>query len=67
MSSSTFTIRCSVPDCEWGYQLSDSSQLDKCYEDFRKHCVALHQLDPDDTQSYIHLDFEKLLLSLWKV
>jgi hypothetical protein len=40
--------------------------MDNCYESFRLHCTAIHGLHPDDTESWVHLDLENLMLYLLK-
>jgi hypothetical protein len=40
--------------------------MDKCYESFRLHCIAIHGLYPDDTESYMFFDLEKFMLHLLK-
>jgi hypothetical protein len=43
-----------------------SAEMDNCYESFRLHCIAIHGSHPDDTESYMHFDLEKLMLYLLK-
>ncbi len=50
-------IRCAVPDCEWGFKTQDTGEMDECYESFRLHCIAIHGLHPDNTESLISLRF----------
>jgi hypothetical protein len=57
-------IRCAVPDCEWGFKIAKFAEVNKCYEDFRLHCITVHGLSRDDFDSSLHLDLEKLTLSL---
>jgi len=59
-------VRCSVPDCDWGFILSHNLDISDSYEPFRLHCINQHGLGADDTESLIHLDLEKLLLTLIK-
>ena len=59
----TAIIRCSVPDCDWGFEASDSSMMDQCYRAYAQHCREMHGVEPE---SYITFDFEKLTLSLKK-
>jgi hypothetical protein len=59
-------IRCAVPDCEWGFKSSDAAEMDNCYESFRLHCIAIHGLHPDDTESWMHFDLDNLILHLLK-
>lgn len=56
-------IRCSVPDCDWGFEASDSSRMDQCYRAYAQHCREMHGAD---SESYITFDLEKLMLSLKK-
>jgi hypothetical protein len=56
-------IRCSVPDCDWGFEATDSSRMDRCYEAYSQHCVEMHGAD---SESYIQFDLQKLMLSLKK-
>jgi hypothetical protein len=49
-------IRCSVPDCAWGYD---------CYEAYRFHCIEGHGADAS-SEFYVHFDLEKLLLSVFQ-
>jgi hypothetical protein len=56
-------IRCSVPDCDWGFEATDSGQMDQCYRAYEQHCIEMHGAD---AESYIHFDFGKLMLSLKK-
>jgi hypothetical protein len=40
-------ICCGTPDCDWGFHLPDTSEanMNKCYAEFRKHCIERHGLD----------------------
>jgi hypothetical protein len=58
-------IRCSVPDCPWGYKIKSFDEMDECYESYRLHCIKEHRVDAD-TDFYIHFDMEKLLLSVFQ-
>jgi hypothetical protein len=40
--------------------------MDNCYESFRLHCIAIHGLHPDDTESHIYFDLDNLTLHLLK-
>jgi hypothetical protein len=44
------------PDCDWGFRLSDASEMGKCYEAFRLHCVALHGVAAYDTEAAVFCD-----------
>jgi hypothetical protein len=59
-------IRCSVSDCDWGFILSQTLDISDSYEPFRLRCINQHGLNADDTESMIHLDLKKLLLTLIK-
>jgi hypothetical protein len=37
--------------------------MDQCYRAYKRHCIKMHAAD---AESYIHFDFEKLMLSLKK-
>jgi hypothetical protein len=64
----THTIfKCAVPDCELGFKSQDTGDMDNCYESFRLHCIAIHGLHPDDTESWMHFDLDNLMLHLLKV
>ena len=56
-------IRCSIPDCEWGFQIADFSRMDQCYREYGRHCIQTHGAD---AESYIYFDLEKLMLSFEK-
>jgi hypothetical protein len=56
-------IRCSVPDCEWGFEASDSSRVEQCYRAYSQHYKEMHGAD---AESFIHLDLRKTMLSLKK-
>ncbi len=56
-------IRCSVPDCDWGFETTDSGRMDQCYEAYKRHCVEMYDAG---SESYIQLDLEKLMLNLVK-
>jgi hypothetical protein len=60
------TVRCSAPDCDWGFEIQDITELDLCYLAFQCHCIDLHLLHSNDSESYLYLDLENLLLSVWK-
>jgi hypothetical protein len=40
--------------------------MDNCYESFRLHCIAMHGLHPDDTESQMYFDLDNLMLHLLK-
>ena len=40
--------------------------MDNCHESFRLHCIAIHGLHPDDTESWMHFDLKNLMLHLLK-
>ena len=56
-------VRCSVPDCDWGFDATDSGRMEQCYRAYAQHCAEMHGVD---AKSYIHLDLQKMLLSLKK-
>jgi hypothetical protein len=43
-----------------------TGDMDNCYESFRLHCIAIHGLHTDDTESWLHFDLENLMLRLLK-
>jgi hypothetical protein len=49
-------IRGSVPDCDWGFQITDSGRMDQCYRAYVQHCTEMHHAD---AESYIHFDLQK--------
>jgi hypothetical protein len=59
-------IRCGIPDCDWGFELPDLSKdrVEKCYTEFREHCIDRHKLDERDTNSQMFLDFQEGTLTL---
>jgi hypothetical protein len=59
-------VRCGSPDCDWGTPMPGFSEgeLDRCRHEFREHCIALHGLDPKDTERICWFDLEKLTLTL---
>ena len=56
-------IRCAVPDCDWGFTITEFGVMDKCYEAFRLHCIQMHAASEEPR---IGFDLEKLLLFLEK-
>src|ERR1700676_613901 len=38
-------IRCSIPDCPWGYKIKSFDEMDDCYEAYRFHCIEGHGVD----------------------
>jgi hypothetical protein len=56
-------IRCSVPDCDWGFEATDSGRMEQCYRAYQQYCIKTHH---PDVEFYIHFDLEKLMLSLEK-
>jgi hypothetical protein len=58
-------IRCSVPDCDWGFELSNSDRMEQCYEAYRLHCVEMHGIRAD-SKSFMQFDLEKLMLSMFQ-
>jgi hypothetical protein len=58
------TIRCSFPNCDWGFKIANFAEVNKCYQAFHLHCITVHGLSRDDFDSFVHLDLEKLTLSL---
>ena len=56
-------IRCAVPDCDWGFEITDSGRMDHCYRAYAQHCHEMHGVEPE---AYITFDLEKLTLSLKK-
>ena len=47
-------IRCSIPDCDWGLEASDSSRMGECYRAYSQHCIKMHHAD---AESFIHLSY----------
>jgi len=39
-------------------------QLDLCYAEFRKHCIAVHRLQAWDTDAQMYLDLVNWTLTL---
>jgi hypothetical protein len=58
-------VRCGSPDCDWGTPMPGFSEgeLDRCRDDFRKHCIERHGLDPADTDRICWFDLEALTLT----
>ena len=56
-------IRCSVPDCDWGFEISNSDRMDDCYRAYERHCIEMHG---GDSESYIQFDLQKLMLNFIK-
>jgi len=56
-------IRCAIPDCDWGFEITDFSRMDQCYEAYGRHRIEMHGAD---AESHIRFDLETLLLSLRK-
>jgi hypothetical protein len=54
------------PRLRMGFKSSDSAEMDNCYESFRLHCIAIHGLHPDGTESWMHYDLDNLMLHLLK-
>lgn len=61
-------IRCGTPDSDWGFRLPDLSaeRIERCYSEFRRHCIEKHQLEDTDTDSQVFLDFDEGTLTLLK-
>lgn len=61
-------VRCGIPDCDWGFRLPDISEkwLDRCYAEFRKHCIKSHRLENTDADSEVFIDLQKETLTLIK-
>jgi hypothetical protein len=57
-------IRCSFPNCDWGFKIANFAEVNKCYEALRLHCITVHGLSRDDFDLSLHLELEKLTLSL---
>ena len=59
-------IRCGTPDCDWGFSLPDVSteRIERCYAEFREHCIERHQLENTDVDSQMLLDFQQGTLTL---
>jgi hypothetical protein len=58
-------IRCSIPDCAWGYKIKSFDEMGDCYEAYRLHCTGEHGVDAS-SEFYIHFDLENLLLSVFQ-
>jgi hypothetical protein len=54
-------IRCAIPDCDWGFEITDFSRMDQCYPAYGQHCIEMHHAE---AESGIHFDLVKLMLSL---
>ena len=59
-------VRCGTPDCDWGTPVSslNAGELDRCRDEFRKHCIARHGLHPDDTECLAWFNLDALTLTL---
>jgi hypothetical protein len=63
---STHIIRCGTPDCDWGFPVGRQNVVERCYEEFREHCVERHDLRETDTNAQMWIDFKEGTLTLWK-
>jgi hypothetical protein len=61
-------IRCGMPDCDWGFAVPTLGEdhLQRCYTEFREHCIKRHELNEADTEAQVFLDFEEWTLLLLK-
>ena len=50
-------------DCDWGFPLPDTSEqrMEKCYAQFREHCIERHGLRETDTNAQMFLNLGKAL------
>jgi len=62
----TSIIRCGTPDCDWGFPVVGWNVAERCYEEFREHCVERHDLRETDTNAQMWVDFKEGTLTLWK-
>ena len=60
-------VRCAMPDCSWGFEFTGLAQIHKCYDAFRQHCLEMHRLDPDDSETIMSLDTGEWLMHLLKL
>ena len=68
-TASLVDIRCSTPDCKWGFPMPDLGEVafKVCYSDFVEHCIHSHGLKTDTiSDAHVFLDLEKWTLTLLK-
>jgi len=54
-------IRCAVPDCTWGFEITAFGRMDECYRAYGQHCVEAHHADEEPD---IHFDLQRRMMSL---
>jgi len=61
-------ICCGTADCDWGFALPDTSEtrMNKCYAEFRQHCIERHGLGEADEEAEMFLDLMEGTLTLIK-
>jgi hypothetical protein len=61
-------IRCGTPDCDWGFRLPDLQEgsVERCYAEFRSHCIERHGLDEADNEAKMFFDLDAGTLTLFK-
>jgi hypothetical protein len=65
-------IRCGTADCDWGFHLPDlqEERVERCYAEFRAHCIERHGLDETDTEAQMFFDLDAGTLTVlkdWKI
>ena len=68
-TASLVVIRCSAPDCEWGFSMANLGEVafKICYSDFVEHCVDIHGLTTGIvSDAHVVFDLEKWTLTLLK-
>jgi hypothetical protein len=41
-------------------------RVEKCYDEFREHCIERHDLQENDTNAQMFMDLKEGTLTLWK-
>jgi len=61
-------IRCGTPDCDWGFRLPDMApwRMERCYAEFREHCVETHALRETDINAQMYFNLIEGTLTLLK-
>jgi len=59
-------VRCAITDCLWAFKFMSLNEIYDCYEAFRRHCVDMHELDPDDSETMMSLDTQRWMMRLAK-
>jgi hypothetical protein len=58
-------VHCAFSACAWDFQLTGIADLNKCFSEFREHCIEQRKLDPNDMEAVLSIDIGEWVMHVY--